>query len=150
MTIHVQLISLVRPDKGMLSMSSIYSVLSYVVDGKRGMNMFRLSLFASLHFFGLLVLVTFSREIEQEEFKKVMALMRSHNRQGSSHRDGLRIGLKVGGSVENGGLLEYFFGEDGNRSLHYDKFVQFLRGLHDEVLSKHFSFVAICIIVVPP
>lgn len=38
-----------------------------------------------------------------------MALMRSHNRQGAQHRDGLRIGLKVGGSVENGGLLEYFF-----------------------------------------
>ncbi|XP_020091046.1 calcium uptake protein, mitochondrial [Ananas comosus] len=78
-------------------------------------------------------------EIEQEEFKKVMALMRSHNRQGSSHRDGLRIGLKVGGSVENGGLLEYFFGEDGNRSLHYDKFVQFLRGLHDEIVRLEFT-----------
>nr|CAD1827781.1 unnamed protein product [Ananas comosus var. bracteatus] len=78
-------------------------------------------------------------EIEQEEFKKVMALMRSHNRQGSSHRDGLRIGLKVGGSVENGGLLEYFFGEDGNRSLHYDKFVQFLRGLHNEIVRLEFA-----------
>ena len=25
--------------------------------------------------------------------------------------DGLRIGLKVGGSVENGGVLEYLFGQ---------------------------------------
>lgn len=47
-------------------------------------------------------------EIDKEEFKKVMALMRSFNRQGAAHRDGLRTGFKVGQSVENGGLVEYF------------------------------------------
>lgn len=65
-----------------------------------------------------------------------MALMRTHHRQGVHHRDGLRTGLKVNDSVENGGLLEYFFGEDGKGCLKLDKFVQFLRDLHDEVSSS--------------
>jgi len=76
-----------------------------------------------------------SREIEREEFCKVMALMRSYHRQGARHRDGRRVGLKVGKSVENGGLLGYFFGDDGKGRLNHDKFVQFLRDLHDEVFS---------------
>lgn len=75
------------------------------------------------------------REIDREEFKKVMALMRSHNRQGAFQKRGLRTGLKVGGHVENGGLVHYFFGEDGNDRLQHDKFVQFLRDLHHEVCS---------------
>ncbi|XP_027183323.1 calcium uptake protein, mitochondrial [Coffea eugenioides] len=80
-----------------------------------------------------------NREIHREEFKKVMALMRAHNRQGAFHRDGLRAGHSLGGSVENGGLVAYFFGEDGKRCLHHDKFVQFLRDLHDEMLKLEFS-----------
>ncbi|KAF7154661.1 hypothetical protein RHSIM_Rhsim01G0050500 [Rhododendron simsii] len=56
--------------------------------------------------------------------------------QGAHHRDGLRIGLNVTGSVENGGLLEYFFGKDGNECLEHEKFVQFLRDLHDEISCK--------------
>lgn len=59
--------------------------------------------------------------------------MRSYNRQGSSHRDGKRNGLKVGTSVENGGLLEHFFGKDGTKCLQHGKFVKFLKDLHDEV-----------------
>ncbi|KDP33558.1 hypothetical protein JCGZ_07129 [Jatropha curcas] len=78
-------------------------------------------------------------EIDRKEFKKVMALMRAHNRQGAVHRDGLRTGLKVSGSVENGGLVEYFFGKDGKGCLHHDKFVQFLRELHDEMLRLEFA-----------
>lgn len=74
-------------------------------------------------------------EIDIEEFKKVMTLMRKQNRQGAHHRDGRRLGMKV--SVENGGLVEYFFGQDGKDSLRHDKFVQFLRQLHDEVLYSH-------------
>lgn len=62
-----------------------------------------------------------------------MALMRAQNRQGVHHRDGLRIGLNVNGSVENGGLVKYFFGEDGNEHLKLDKFVKFMRDLRDEV-----------------
>lgn len=71
------------------------------------------------------------REIDKQEFKKVMALMRSQNRQGANHRDGRRLGAKT--SIENGGLLEYFFGKDGNTCLQHERFVQFLRQLHDEV-----------------
>lgn len=73
----------------------------------------------------------FNREIDKEEFKKVMSLMRSQNRQGANHRDGRRLGVKT--PIENGGLLEYFFGKDGKDCLQHDKFVQFLRQLHDEV-----------------
>ena len=62
-----------------------------------------------------------------------MALMRSFNRQGVCHRNGLRLGLKVEKSVENGGVVEHFFGKDGNGRLQHDKFVQLLRDLHDEV-----------------
>lgn len=78
-------------------------------------------------------------EIDRNEFKKVMALMRDQNRQGSAHCDGLRPGFKLGGSVENGGLLEYFFGEDGEMQLHHDNFVRFLRKLHDEIVRLEFS-----------
>jgi len=67
--------------------------------------------------------------IDKEEFKKIMALMRSFNRQGATHKDGLRIGLKVGQPVENGGVVEFFFGNDGNEPLHYDKFTKFLKDL---------------------
>lgn len=72
--------------------------------------------------------------IDKAEFKKIMALMRSINRQGAAHRDGLRIGLKSGHRVENGGVVEYFFGNDGNEPLHYHKFSKFLKELHDEVI----------------
>lgn len=78
-------------------------------------------------------------EIDREEFKKVMTLMRSYNRQGVSQRDGLRIGLKVGTSVENGGLLEYFFGQDGKGRLQLEKFVQFLKDLHNEIERLEFA-----------
>lgn len=78
-------------------------------------------------------------EIDKKEFKKVMALMRARNRQGAQHRDGLRTGLKVNGSVENGGLVERFFGKDGNEHLQHDKFIQFMRDLHDEILRLEFD-----------
>lgn len=73
------------------------------------------------------------RGIDTEEFKKVMQSMRSHTRQGVQHRDGRRTGLKGKASVENGGLVEYLFGKDGKGRLSHDKFVQFIRDLHDEV-----------------
>nr|XP_027066931.1 calcium uptake protein, mitochondrial-like isoform X2 [Coffea arabica] len=77
--------------------------------------------------------------IDREEFKKVMALMRMHNRQGAHHRDGMRTGLKVSSSVEDGGLLEYFFGKDGEGRLGHEKFVQFLRDLHNDILRLEFA-----------
>ncbi|XVE98443.1 hypothetical protein REPUB_Repub03eG0107000 [Reevesia pubescens] len=78
-------------------------------------------------------------EIDREEFKRVMALMRAQNRQGACHRDGRRHGLKVTEPVENGGLVEYFFGRDGKTCLKHDTFVQFLRDLHDEILRLEFA-----------
>ncbi|KAJ9551018.1 hypothetical protein OSB04_015063 [Centaurea solstitialis] len=78
-------------------------------------------------------------EIDKEEFKKVMALMRAQHRQGSGHRDGLRIGLKVTTHVENGGLVEYFFGKDGKSCLAHEKFTQFLKDLQNEILSLEFA-----------
>ncbi|KAK7388575.1 hypothetical protein VNO78_23396 [Psophocarpus tetragonolobus] len=76
-------------------------------------------------------------EIDKQEFKKVMALMRSQNRLVANHRDGRRLGKKA--SVENGGLVEYFFGKDGNGCLQHERFVLFLRQLHDEILRLEFS-----------
>ncbi|KAK1550726.1 hypothetical protein Q3G72_023739 [Acer saccharum] len=78
-------------------------------------------------------------KIDKEEFKKVMGLMRSNHRQGVQQRDGFRPGLKVHGSVEDGGLVEYFFGEDGKGRLEHDKFLKFMRGLHDELLKLEFA-----------
>ncbi|KAG0482543.1 hypothetical protein HPP92_010627 [Vanilla planifolia] len=78
-------------------------------------------------------------EIDHEEFKKVMALMRSFNRQGACHRDGLRVGLKVRDTVDSAGIVEYFFGNDGKERLQHDKFVQFLGDLHNEVLRLEFN-----------
>lgn len=63
----------------------------------------------------------------------MMTLMRAKNRQGAHHRDGHRFGIKVNGSVENGGLVEYFFGKEGKERLKLEKFVKFMRDLHDEV-----------------
>ncbi|KAM7275751.1 hypothetical protein ACFE04_017617 [Oxalis oulophora] len=78
-------------------------------------------------------------EIDREEFKKVMALMRAQNRQGACHRHGRRTGLKLNGAVENGGLVPYFFGKDGKTRLQHDKFIQFMRDWHDELLTLEFA-----------
>ncbi|KAH6757897.1 calcium-binding EF hand family protein [Perilla frutescens var. hirtella] len=77
--------------------------------------------------------------IDIEEFKKVMALMQAHNRQGLVHCGGRRAGYTLGGSAENGGLLEYFFGRDGKDLLEHDKFIQFLRDLQDEMTKLEFA-----------
>ncbi|XP_048491127.1 calcium uptake protein, mitochondrial-like isoform X2 [Beta vulgaris subsp. vulgaris] len=85
--------------------------------------------------------ISFPEEIDKEEFKKVMDLMRTYNRQGRQHSDGRRFGIKITSSVpiENGGVIEYFFGKDGSQSLQHDIFVQFLRDLHDEILRLEFA-----------
>lgn len=51
----------------------------------------------------------------------MMALMRSQHKQGDIT------------GVEDGGLLQYFFGKDGKDCLNIEKFGQFLRDLHNEV-----------------
>ncbi|XP_049382629.1 calcium uptake protein, mitochondrial-like [Solanum stenotomum] len=77
--------------------------------------------------------------VDKEEFKRMMELMRTANRQGARHRNGMRFGLKVTGSVDEGGLLEYFFGKDGKGRLEQEKFVQFLRDLHNEISRLEFA-----------
>ncbi|KAK1392726.1 calcium uptake protein, mitochondrial [Heracleum sosnowskyi] len=82
-------------------------------------------------------------EIDKDEFKKVMSLMRTQNRHVSRHRDGKRQGLKVSGSVENGGIIEYFFGKDGKACLEHGRFVKFLEDLQEEILQlefKHYDY----------
>ncbi|KAL9255846.1 Calcium uptake protein, mitochondrial-like protein [Drosera capensis] len=78
-------------------------------------------------------------EIDRVEFKKVMHLMRSQNRQGASHSGGLRPGIKLGRFIEDGGLVDYFFGKEGKSCLQHDKFVQFLRDLHTELVRLEFA-----------
>ncbi|KAH0664065.1 hypothetical protein KY290_029983 [Solanum tuberosum] len=78
-------------------------------------------------------------EIDIYEFKKVMTLMRAHNRQGAHHSDGHRGGHNLGGHIDSGGLLQDFFGEDGKKRLQYDTFVRFLRDLHEEMLKLEFA-----------
>ncbi|KAL9313263.1 hypothetical protein ACSQ67_018715 [Phaseolus vulgaris] len=78
-------------------------------------------------------------EIDKEEFKKVMQSLQSHTRQGVHHGDGRRTGLKANASQENGGLVEYLFGKDGKGRLKHDKFVQFIRDLHDEIVRLEFA-----------
>ncbi|KAL1552234.1 calcium uptake protein, mitochondrial-like isoform X1 [Salvia divinorum] len=78
-------------------------------------------------------------KIDREEFKKVMTLMQAHHRQGAVHCDGHRAGQKLRGSGENGGLVEHFFGRDGNDLLEHETFVQFLRNLHDEMVKLEFA-----------
>ncbi|KAF7833889.1 calcium uptake protein, mitochondrial-like [Senna tora] len=68
-------------------------------------------------------------EIDKQEFNKVMALMRTQNRQVCDQAS----------PVEDGGLLEYFFGKDGKDCLKLERFRQFLRDLHHEILRLEFS-----------
>jgi len=97
------------------------------------------NLWKSLYEFYALSHVKQLWEIDKEEFKTVMSLMRSQHRQGIGHRDGLRAGLNMSGSVEDGGLVEYFFGKDGSDKLRHDKFTQFLKDLTEEMLRLEFA-----------
>lgn len=81
--------------------------------------------------------------IDKEEFKKVMTWMRAQTRQGAAHTNGLRTGLKVAGDVENGGVVEFFFGKDGKRELPHEEFEKFLRELHEEVFCTVSFLVAL-------
>lgn len=77
--------------------------------------------------------------IDREEFKKIMAWMRSHTHAGKTHSDGRRTGLHVSGDVENAGLVELFFGKDGTRKLPMEQFEQFLKDLHNEIITLEFA-----------
>lgn len=55
--------------------------------------------------------------------------MRSHSRHGVHRRNE----QQTDASVENGRMVEYLFDKDGKGRLKHDKFVNFVRDLHDEV-----------------
>lgn len=63
----------------------------------------------------------------------MMELMRDYSRQGKAQGNSFRSGSRMNRSAENSGLIQFFFGEDGNGKLKYDTFVEFLRDLHEEV-----------------
>lgn len=60
-----------------------------------------------------------------------MHLMQEEKKQGVRFRNKRRFEPKT--IMEDGGLVEYFFGKDGNTCLKHEKFAQFLRDLHREV-----------------
>lgn len=62
-----------------------------------------------------------------------MASMRSQSRHGVHRRD-----LEADASVENGKMVEYLFGKEGKGRLGHDKFVHFIRDLHEEVCFQLF------------
>lgn len=94
------------------------------------------SILCNFYFLEMVLTNDCFREIDKEEFKTVMSLMRSQHRQGVGHRDGLRTGLHMTGSVEDGGLVEYFFGKDGSQKLKHDKFTKFMKDLTEEVTNS--------------
>ncbi|KAL2635960.1 hypothetical protein R1flu_007439 [Riccia fluitans] len=77
--------------------------------------------------------------IDREEFKMVMSRMRESTRQGLAQRNGHRPGLKITTSVENGGLVDLFFGPDGTKLFRHEDFKKFLHELHEEIIRLEFS-----------
>eukprot|EP00249_Psilotum_nudum_P014966 c25095_g1_i1 orf=292-1770(+) len=82
--------------------------------------------------------------IDREEFKKIMGIMRGRTRQGTAQRNGCRLGLKNKIPVENGGLVELFFGKDGKQQLRHEDFEIFLKELKEEIVRLEFSHYDFC------
>lgn len=80
-----------------------------------------------------------SGTLDRDEFKRVLANLREKTRVGKS--TGKRPGMKMKGvgSVEDGGLVEYFFGKNGKKMLTLKKFEEFLMQLHIEMVALEFS-----------
>ncbi|KAH7298673.1 hypothetical protein KP509_25G053500 [Ceratopteris richardii] len=76
--------------------------------------------------------------IDRQEFQKVMNSMRAQMRKNIRQYDGLRTGMKVEKNVEECGLIEFFFGKDGQKLLRHEDFEQFLRKLHEEIIHLEF------------
>ncbi|XP_024398218.1 calcium uptake protein, mitochondrial isoform X2 [Physcomitrium patens] len=77
--------------------------------------------------------------IDRAEFKKVMTWMRAQTRVGKSHTHGLRTGLGVSKDIDNAGMVEFFFGTNGNRQLPLTQFERFLKELHEEIIRLEFA-----------
>jgi len=79
-----------------------------------------------------------SGTLDRDEFKTVMKNLRAENRSSSS-ASGVRPGSKMSGSVEDGGLVELFFGKNGKKLLTLKKFEEFLVQLHREMVQLEFA-----------
>jgi Ca2+-binding EF-hand superfamily protein len=79
-----------------------------------------------------------SGTLDRDEFKEVLANLREKTRVGKNST-GFRPGMKSSGSVEEGGLVEFFFGKNGKKTLTLKKFEDFLSQLHAEMVSLEFS-----------
>lgn len=77
--------------------------------------------------------------IDREEFTKVMEVMRSRIRRRPLRRDGLRTVSKVENVVQNEGLVEFLFREDGKKLLKHEDFELFLKELHEEIIRLEFA-----------
>jgi hypothetical protein len=67
-----------------------------------------------------------------------MAVLRKQTKAGRNNRGGVRFlsGMKPSGkvsSVDEGGVVEYFFGEDGKKGLTLQQFQTFISELQEEV-----------------
>eukprot|EP00238_Polyblepharides_amylifera_P005937 CAMPEP_0196592294 /NCGR_PEP_ID=MMETSP1081-20130531/72329_1 /TAXON_ID=36882 /ORGANISM="Pyramimonas amylifera, Strain CCMP720" /LENGTH=405 /DNA_ID=CAMNT_0041915927 /DNA_START=286 /DNA_END=1503 /DNA_ORIENTATION=+ len=79
-----------------------------------------------------------SGTLDRQEFKAVMSVMRQGSRVGRAS-SGLRPGLLSHGKIEDGGLVEHFFGKKGTDLLTFDKFNAFLKRLHNEMVLLEFE-----------
>ncbi|CAM6083928.1 unnamed protein product [Calypogeia fissa] len=77
--------------------------------------------------------------IDRDEFKEVMRRFRERTRQGLAHQNTLYSNFNVSTSIDNGGMMELFFGKDGRKQLPHEEFEKFLRHLHDEILRLEFA-----------
>lgn len=67
-----------------------------------------------------------------------MAVLRKQTKAGRNNRGGVRFlsGMRPSGkvsSVDEGGVVEYFFGEDGKKGLTLQQFQTFISELQEEV-----------------
>ena len=70
---------------------------------------------------------------------QVQTIIRSRTTVGQRHRDHANTGNVIKPDV-NGALSKYFFGENLDQKLSYEKFIDFHKDIHDEVLWIEVSF----------
>ncbi|CAI4222118.1 unnamed protein product [Auanema sp. JU1783] len=77
-------------------------------------------------------------ELDKAEFERVKMLIMSQTTVGQRHRDHVTPNFSYRAEA-NSGLEAYFFGKDGNRKLSAEKFLEFQRALHEDILKMEFA-----------
>ncbi|GAQ80438.1 hypothetical protein KFL_000540150 [Klebsormidium nitens] len=82
--------------------------------------------------------------VDKDEFKSVMAVLRKQSKAGQRNRGGLRFlsgksPPRLGTSVDEGGVVEYFFGKDGKQCLTLEAFQKFMAELQEEITRLEFA-----------